>query len=145
MESNLQNVLQECNLTCEELSTLLSQENENLSTKKNVKIIEGNVKTKRQLTLQLEKFIGVIRTNFDVIRTSQSMARDLKVFKRLIEGYKTLVEKNAMLLKAAHTATSMILDSIQKKTTRPAVKTYNAYGHVQEKVETGPALINYSV
>lgn len=145
MEGNLKQALQECNATCKELSVLLEHENECLETKKNIKQVEANVKTKKQLTLQLEKFIGVIKVNFESIRQNQEMLRDLGVFKRLIEGYQKLVAKNAMLLKSAYTATSMILNSIQKGTTRPAVKTYNAYGHVQERTEKAAALINYSV
>ncbi|HAG53290.1 MAG TPA: hypothetical protein DCL21_05845 [Alphaproteobacteria bacterium] len=145
MVDNLKQALLECNETCKQLSTLLEEENVYLTEKRNIKIVETNVKTKKHLTLQLEKFIGVIKTNFEVIRTNQEMIRDLNVFKKLIEGYKSLVEKNAMLLRSAYTATSMILETIQKKTQRPAVKTYNAYGHVQENVDRGPSLVNYSV
>lgn len=145
MEGNLKLALQECNQTCKELSTLLLQENEYLETKKNIQAVEANVKTKKHLTLQLEKFIGVIKVNFESIRQNQEMLKDLSIFKRLIEGYQQLVAKNAMLLKSAYRATSMILESIQKTSSRPAVKTYNAYGQVQEKTEKAPALINYSV
>lgn len=145
MVNNLKQALQECNETCKELSTLLEEENSYLQEKKNIEIVESNVKVKRQLTIQLEKFVGVIKTNFELIRTNQDLVRDLNLFKRLIEGYKGLVEKNAMLLRSAYTATSMILESIQKKTQRPVVKTYNAYGQMQEKADKGPSLVNYSV
>lgn len=145
MVDNLKQALQECNKTCKELSELLEHENICLQEKRNIKVVEDNVKTKKHLTIQLEKFVGVIKTNFDSIRTNAEMIRDLNVFKKLIEGYKSLVEKNAMLLRSAYTATSMILNSIQKQTQRPAAKTYNAYGQVQEKPDQGPSLVNYSV
>jgi len=145
MADSLKQALQECNETCKQLSTLLEEENTCLTEKRDIKIVETNVKTKKHLTLQLEKFVGIIKSNFETIRTNQEMIRDLKVFKSLIEGYKSLVERNAMLLRSAYTATSMILEKIQQKTQRPAVKTYNAYGQVQESVDKGPALVNYSV
>ena len=145
MVSNLKQALQECNQTCKDLSSLLEAENECLVDKKNIKMVEDNVKVKKHLTLELEKFVGVIKTNFESIRKNQEMIRDLNIFKKLIEGYKTLVAKNAMLLRSAYTATSMILESIQKQTQRPAVKTYNAYGQIQEKADRGPSLVNYSV
>tara|TARA_Y100001960_G_C14746117_1_gene865759 strand:- start:149 stop:586 length:438 start_codon:yes stop_codon:yes gene_type:complete len=145
MADNLKQTLQECNTVCKELSSLLEQENVNLQEKRDVKAVENNIKNKRQLTLQLEKFVGVIKVNFETIRASADMVTDLNMFKNLIEVYKTLVAKNAMLLQAAHSATSMILGSIQKQTARPAVKTYNAYGYSQETPDRGPSLINYSV
>lgn len=145
MESNLKQTLQSCNEVCKELSLLLEQENIALSVKRDVKSIENNLKPKRQMTLQLEKFIGIIKTNFESIRTNADMVRDLNIFKSLIESYKTLVAKNAMLLRAAHTATSMVIESIQKHTRRPAVNTYNAYGQSQKIEDKGPSLINYSV
>lgn len=145
MADNLKQTLQECNSICKELSSLLEQENTNLQQKRNIQEIEKNLKNKRQLTLQLEKFVGVIKTNFETIRTNLDMVRDLKVFKSLMEGYKALVAKNAMLLQAAYSATTMILESIQKQTQRPAVKTYNSYGYSQVTPDKGPSLINYSV
>jgi flagellar biosynthesis/type III secretory pathway chaperone len=145
MVDNLKQALQDCNTTCQELSTLLEQENNCLESTRDVKLVESNIKTKRGLTIQLEKFVNIIKVNFESMRTNQEFIKDLNIFKKLIEGYKTLAAKNAMLLRAAHTATSMILENIQKKTQRPAVKTYNAYGQVTEKQDSGPALINYSV
>lgn len=145
MESNLKQTLQSCNEVCKELSSLLEQENIALEVKRDVKYIEDNLKPKRQMTLQLEKFIGVIKTNFESIRTSSEMLRDLNIFKSLIESYKALVAKNAMLLRAAHSATSMVIESIQKQTRRPTINTYNAYGQSQQVVDRGPSLINYSI
>ena len=145
MADNLKQALLDCNLTCKQLTELLQAENDCLQARKDIKIIEENVKTKKHLTIQLEKFVGIIKVNFEVMRTQQEFIKDLKIFKSLMEGYKTLVAKNAMLLRSAYTATSMVLSSIQKQTQRPAAKTYNAYGQVQEKTDQGPSLVNYSV
>lgn len=142
----MKQTLLDCNQVCKQLSDLLEAENESLEVKRDIKAVESNMKTKKTLTLQLEKFVNVIKVNFETIRTQQEYIKDLNIFKKLIEGYKTLVEKNAMLLRSAYTATSIILDNIQQKTQAPAVKTYNAYGQVSEK--TAPrnsSLINYSV
>lgn len=144
MENNLQQVLQECNQTCKNLSTLLENENKQLEAR-NVKAVEANLKEKRQLTNKLEKFIFVIKNNIEKIQSKQESLKELKVFKNLIGAYQKLLEKNARLLRAAYTATTTILSSIQKKTARPAVKTYNAYGQVQESVEPASSLVNYSV
>ena len=145
MADNLKQALLDCNLTCKQLTELLQAENDCLQARKDIKIIEENVKTKKHLTIQLEKFVGIIKVNFEAMRTQQEFIKDLKIFKSLMEGYKTLVAKNAMLLRSAYTATSMVLSSIQKQTQRPAAKTYNAYGQVQEKTDQGPSLVNYSV
>ena len=144
MESNLKLAIKECNVTCKDLSNLLENENVELS-KRNIKVVEKNIKEKRALTLKLEEFVNTIKTNITAIQQSAECMRDLNVFKRLIDGYKGLVERNAMLLKAAYTATSTILQSIQKKKNPVVVKTYNAYGQIQESSERAPSLLNYSV
>lgn len=145
MENNLKQTLQECNTVCAELSLLLKEENESLQNKRDIKIIDANLKEKKQLTLKLEKCINIIKTNFEAIRTNAEMLKDLSVFKRLIDGYKQLVSKNMLLLRAAHSATSIILESIHKQTQKPAIKTYTANGYGKETIEKGPSLINYSI
>lgn len=145
MADNLKQALLDCNTTCKQLTDLLQEENECLQARKDIKVIEENVKTKKHLTIQLEKFVGVIKVNFEMMRTQQEFIKDLKIFKSLMEVYKALVTKNAMLLRSAYTATSMVLSSLQKQTQKPAVKTYNAYGQMQEKADQGPSLVNYSV
>jgi hypothetical protein len=93
MADNLKQALLECNNTCKQLTDLLQEENDCLQARKDIKIIEENVKTKKHLTIQLEKFVGVIKINFESMRTQQEFIKDLKIFKSLMEVYKTLVTK----------------------------------------------------
>lgn len=144
MADNLKQVLQECNQTCQDLSNILATENQYLESR-NIKAVEGSIKTKKQLTIKLEKFVNVIKNNIQIIQQQADALRELQVFKVLIGAYQKLLAKNTMLLKAAQTATKMILEGIQKQTKRITVQTYNAYGNVQQNVEQGQSIINYSV
>ncbi|MCP4354275.1 MAG: flagellar protein FlgN [Proteobacteria bacterium] len=144
MADNFKQVLQDCNQTCKDLSDLLDNENQSLEAR-NINAVEKNIKAKKQLTIKLEKFVHVIKNNIQQIRSAQDSLRELNVFKKLIESYQKVLERNTMLLKAAYTATSTLLSGIQKKISKPTVKTYNAYGQMQEKTEAPTSLVNYSV
>ena len=50
MADNLKQALLDCNLTCKQLTELLQAENDCLQARKDIKIIEENVKTKKHLT-----------------------------------------------------------------------------------------------
>lgn len=147
MEATLQpmSLVQETLNICNQLIGLLMDENESLSTK-DVKAIEGNLKSKSKLVAKLEKRLSEIKAFREEIKADNSALHLLNDLQDALKEYSEHARKNLIRLQALHQSTANFLNMVRETVAsqRPQSNAYNKDGRVANQAPS-TTIINKNI
>jgi len=128
-----QQLIQEAARICEELISLLEEENACLE-KKEMARIEDIGREKASLSNKLEGLLSTIKTwsstaSDDDKTTAKTLAEALK---GRLAAMNKLAERNFVLLESKYVATTNFLDIVRKSISKPKAATYGSTGKTTE-------------
>ena len=139
-----QGLIQDAARICEQLISLLEEENACLENKE-MKRIESIGQEKAALSAKLERMLENIKSwsssaSEDEKQTAKSLAETLK---SRLAAMNILAEKNFVLLESKYVATANFLDVVRKCISKPKASTYGSSGKTTE--EENVSLVTKSV
>lgn len=143
-QTSPQQLIQEAARICEELISLLEEENTCLE-KKEMARIESIGQNKAALSNKLEGLLNTIKEWSTTASDSEkTTAKTLaEALKNRLAAMNTLAEKNFILLESKYVATTNFLNIVRKAVSKPQASTYGSTG--KETKEENVSLVTKSV